>query len=154
MKVHNLLDLKRLRTVQWESPEEIRRIQAMKLRRLVRHAYDRVPYYREMFDAVRIRPEDIRGAGDLAALPVTTKKILNDLSLKEKTVAGVDLHTCRTSSTSGTTGRPLTAYFSAEDATLINLTWARAYLSCGVKPWDKIAAFIGRPRADDRRSWY
>jgi len=154
MKVRNLLDLNRLRNGQWKNPEEIRRVQGAKLRRLIRHAYDRVPYYREMFDARRIKPEDIRGADDLKALPVTTKKTLNGLSLEEITAAGADLRACRTSSTSGTTGTPLTVYFSSGDATLINLSWARAFLSCGMKPWDKTAAFIGRPPANRHRPWY
>jgi phenylacetate-CoA ligase len=154
MKFQNLYDLYRIRAAQWKSPEEIRCIQERKLTALISHAYRRVPYYRGMFDALRIKPEDIRSSGDLKALPVTTKKRLNELPFEEKVAGGTDLSSCRASSTSGTTGIPLTAYFSAGDMTLINLSWARAFLSCGVKPWHKTAAFIGQPQVNRNRSWY
>ena len=48
------------------SGQALIRYQSERLRRLVRHAYERVPYYRSLFDRHRLRPEDIRGVEDLA----------------------------------------------------------------------------------------
>ncbi|MBN1939887.1 MAG: phenylacetate--CoA ligase family protein, partial [Candidatus Aminicenantes bacterium] len=64
------------------------------------------------------------------------------------------LSACRVSSTSGTTGDALAVYFSAEDETLVNLSWTRGFLARGLKAWHKNAAFVGRPRVKKRSSWY
>ncbi len=45
--------------------------QNTRLRRLVAHAYNRVPYYRRLFDCWGIKPEIVRTAADLSAIPVT-----------------------------------------------------------------------------------
>lgn len=43
------------------------------IRAVVRHAYDTVPYYREVMDARRLTPDDIRGFADLRKFPVLEK---------------------------------------------------------------------------------
>ena len=52
--------------------------QDRELRRLIRHAHDTVPYYREVLQARNLGPEDIRGVRDLPALPTLTKEIIRD----------------------------------------------------------------------------
>ena len=42
--------------------------------RLLEHAYDSTPFYRECFDRVRIKPSDITSLTDLKALPVLTRE--------------------------------------------------------------------------------
>ncbi|MCG2587070.1 phenylacetate--CoA ligase family protein [Rhodohalobacter sulfatireducens] len=49
-----------------------------KLRSIIRHAYQHVPYYRELFDEHGIKPSDIQTVEDLPAIPVLTKKIIRD----------------------------------------------------------------------------
>ena len=36
-----------------------------RLREIVRHAYETVPYYRDLFDRLRLKPSDVRGKADL-----------------------------------------------------------------------------------------
>src|SRR6201999_3453776 len=62
-----------LRRTQWLSPEQMRELQDEKLRRLVRHCYRNVPYYRAEMAKRSIRPEDIRGQGDLHKLPILSR---------------------------------------------------------------------------------
>jgi len=154
MRVYHLYDLYKLSTNQWKTPEYLRKIQTIKLRRLIRHAYEKVPYYRELFYSLKIKPYDIRKLEDLQKLPLTTKKQLHELSLKEKTARGIDVKRCRSLSTSGTTGIPLKMFFTPQDSTLMNLTWARAFLACGMKPWYKMVAFIGQQKVKPKKSWY
>ena len=52
--------------------EELADLQNRMLQRLIRHAYERVPFYRERFDRLGIQPGDIRTAADLPDLPVVT----------------------------------------------------------------------------------
>jgi hypothetical protein len=56
-----------------QSRESLERFRDRKLRFLVAHAYDRVAYYRQLFEKAGVRPADIRCAADLAQLAVSTK---------------------------------------------------------------------------------
>jgi phenylacetate-CoA ligase len=57
--------------------EELRRLQDRRLRKAVRYAYQNVPFFRRRLREAGIRPEEIRGAEDLASLPMTTASDLS-----------------------------------------------------------------------------
>src|SRR5437870_1213747 len=48
------------------------------LRGVIKHAYETVPYYREVMEARRLVPADIRCTGDLSMLPVLDKKTIRE----------------------------------------------------------------------------
>ncbi|MGZ8269401.1 MAG: phenylacetate--CoA ligase family protein [Burkholderiales bacterium] len=50
--------------------DEITALQNRRVQAIVAHAYDTVPYYREVMDAARLKPRDFRTADDLARLPM------------------------------------------------------------------------------------
>ena len=58
---------------QWLAPDQMRELQDEKLRRLIRHAYRNVPYYRVRMQEAGLRPEDIRTQEDLVKLPMLSK---------------------------------------------------------------------------------
>lgn len=62
-----------LTATQWLSPHQLRELQDEKLRRLIRHAYRSVPYYRVRMMDLQLHPEDIRSQDDLSKLPLLTK---------------------------------------------------------------------------------
>ena len=72
----SLAYLYRLRKTQWWSPRELERLQWQNLRRVLHHAYERVAYYRRLFDSAGITPADIRSRADLSLIPITTKETL------------------------------------------------------------------------------
>ncbi len=155
MLPHEGLILAELWGNQWRSPRSLERLREKKLRRLIAHAYHHVPFYRGIFEDRKLRPEDIRTVADLSALPLISKKDLQDLSLGEKLAAGYRPGDCRTFVTSGTTGRPLSVFYSRRDWTLVNFGEARAFFAMGMKPWHRMACFVGKtPRPDDDRKWY
>jgi phenylacetate-CoA ligase len=62
-----------------KKPEEIRKMQDKKVRQLISHAYETVPYYRKVMEKRRLTPDDIKGVSDLQKLPILTKdEILAD----------------------------------------------------------------------------
>ena len=124
-------ELLRLRQQQWLRPEKLQALQQNKLGKLIRHAYDQVPYYRQLFDSIRVKPEDIRTVRDLGHLPVTTKALFQSLPLAEVTARNVDLNRCVRSRTSGTLGIPLTLYYRKEDHDFLDLVWARGKVGNG-----------------------
>jgi len=57
--------------------EEIKQIQWQKLKILISHAYENVPYYRGIMDQLSIVPEDIKSEEDFKKMPVLTKSDIN-----------------------------------------------------------------------------
>jgi phenylacetate-CoA ligase len=154
MRLRDCATLAHLILTQWGSAAYVKRVQSRRLRRLVRHAYERVPYYRELFDSRGIRPQDIRSADDLRLLPVSTKADLQGRPTRDLTARGTDLARCRLHTTSGTTGLPLEVYFRRDDWTRLVLGNIRAFVACGARPWDRVTAFVGRTDASRKKSWY
>jgi phenylacetate-coenzyme A ligase PaaK-like adenylate-forming protein len=69
--------------IETASLEEIRALQLARLKATVRRAYERVPHYRETFDAVGVHPDDLRLLGDIAKFPFTAK---DDLRKPERLI--------------------------------------------------------------------
>jgi phenylacetate-CoA ligase len=110
-----------LRKTQWLAPAAQRELQDEKLRRLVRHAYRNVPYYRGRMQEAGLRPEDIRGQADLHKLPFLTKadvrKHLYFDILSENHVKKDILKI----TTSGSTGEPFVVF---ADRAQLEFRWA------------------------------
>jgi len=79
------------------------------LSKLLHHAYENVPYYRNVFDERGLKPEDIKTIEDLSKLPYLTKDIVrkNLCNLISKDIPKDKLVSLRTS---GSTGMPLLFY--------------------------------------------
>lgn len=110
-------------------------LQLERLQRIVRHAYEHSHFYTKAFDAIGLKPEDIRSLDDIAKLPFTQKTDLRDnypyglnaVPLKEV----VRLH-----ASSGTTGKPIVVSYTREDLEVWSETAARVFLMGGVTPDD------------------
>jgi phenylacetate-CoA ligase len=61
---------------QWLSEEALKEYQLERLRKVIAHAYDSVPYYQKLFREKNILPGDIRTVEDLKRIPVLTKELL------------------------------------------------------------------------------
>jgi phenylacetate-CoA ligase len=117
-----------LEETQWLPASELRELQDDKLRRLVRHAYRNVPYYRERMQREGLSPEDVRGQADLHKLPLLTKQdvrehlyfdILSDNHKKSEMLRVA---------TSGSTGEPFVCYV---DRAQLEFRWASTLRSQG-----------------------
>jgi phenylacetate-CoA ligase len=58
------------RTVPFWPFERMERLQRYRLRKIIRHAYETVPFYRQAMDERGLRPGDFRTVDDLAKLPL------------------------------------------------------------------------------------
>jgi phenylacetate-CoA ligase len=61
---------------QWESVELLRDYQLARLRAIVAHAYQNVPFYHQLFTERGMSPNDIHNASDMRLLPVLTKEMV------------------------------------------------------------------------------
>jgi phenylacetate-CoA ligase len=122
----------------------MRRLQAERLDRQVRHAHRHSPFYRRLFAAARITPSSIRGLDDLARLPFTTKDQLkeNQATLPPwgDVLAVPFADVLRIHMTSATTGRPLAFLDTAEDWHGFYHSYARSLYAFGVRAPDMVMA--------------
>ena len=63
---------------QWQTKEELDRIQKKKLKDLLRHAFHNVPYYRKIFKESGIDLNDLHLPQNFSQLPLITKKEINE----------------------------------------------------------------------------
>ena len=64
--------LEAMEHTQWLSPGELEAIKLKRIRRLVAHAYEKVPFYRRRYQKEGIHPQDIRTYEDVQAIPYLT----------------------------------------------------------------------------------
>lgn len=115
--------LRELEESQWWPREKILELQDQRLRKLVKYAYENVPYYRRIFDERGLKPEDIKTSRDLVKLPVLTKQIIRK-DFYELTARGFPSKQRIQLTTGGSTGEPLVFYSTKEDR--FNWGFARA----------------------------
>ena len=131
------------------SREELREIQSEKLRVAVRYAYEYIPFYRRKFDAIGLKPGDIRSNDDLALIPVTTKlEMAEDLAEHSPwgTYTALDdemwlQRGWQIFASSGTTAQPRAFRYSQFDREMWMWTNARAMWAMGFRPGSD-SAFI------------
>lgn len=98
-----------LNKTQWLSNSELRKIQLRLLRRIVRHCYSSVPYYRRSMDELGISPESIRTLEDIEKFPIINKKEVleaGNLIISTK----YPKWALRKGRTGGSTGTPMIVY--------------------------------------------
>jgi len=132
--VYHLLKLLRN---QWLTKEELEQIQQRKLEKIIKHAYEKVSYYRQLFDSTGIKPEDIRSREDLQYIPITSRTRIQSLTTKEIVAQGVRLSNCHRIITSGSTGIPLEAIKTEKEYQLSNLVTIRSFLANGYRLLDR-----------------
>ncbi len=91
------------------SLEKLVTYQEYMLRRLIRHCYANVPYYRKVFVEKGLVPDDISTISDLEKLPFLTKEIVRKHK-KDLLATNFSTYRTRLDSTSGSTGNPLDFY--------------------------------------------
>lgn len=110
-----LYNLHKLRENQWRSYPEIKKMQDKKLKGIIEHAYEKVGYYRRLFDQAGIKPKDIKNENDLSKIPITTKADFQSLTLNDRIAKDTEINKCFNLRTSGSTGRPLDILVTEEE---------------------------------------
>lgn len=94
-----------LEQTQWRSLDELEAIQIGSLRRLLRHAYEHIPFWRARLDEHGLRPEGVKGLDDLRRLPILDRATAraNTETRESKVLPLVAIR----KRTSGSSGEPL-----------------------------------------------
>ena len=114
---------------------ELQKFQLRKLKETVEWVYERVPFYRRTLDEAGVKPKSIKALEDIAKLPFTVKHDLRDnypFGLCAVPLSEV----VRVHASSGTTGKPITGPYTAEDLQQWTDCMARNLWAAGVRPDD------------------
>ena len=123
---------------QWWPAERVREYQLKQIREILKLAYERTRFYRRLFDAVGVRPEDITAPDHLSRLPTIDRQaVIENLSdMCTRSVRDIDVDF---GSTGGVSGTPLHFYLIADRSHV-----EYAYL---VTSWERVGYELGIPMA-------
>ena len=135
-----------LSETQWYNKQQIEEYQTSKLVTLVNHCYATVPFYRDLFDSIKLKPNDINNLSDLHKIPILTKTIIRESGSKLLSVEKSNkTRKVMFGGTSGTTGTPLRIGWDQRMRIFNNAVDWRQKDWAGIKPGDRIAILLGRP---------
>lgn len=134
-------------------PSRMREMQMKRLKAIIRHAYENVPFYHRKFDRVGIRPDDIRSTADLCKIPLTTKSEIQSSPLGDVIARNIDVNNCIKRTTSGSTGMPLTILVDESTEDFEGALWSRTFLENGLRLSDKMAVIDDPRHFPTNRNW-
>ncbi len=122
--------------------EKLQQFQLQKLKETVAWAAQKIPFYKQKFKELKVTADAIKSLEDVANLPKTVKTDLRDeypfglcaVPLKE---------VVRVHASSGTTGKPITGPYTAEDLDQWSQCMARNFVAAGVGSEDIVQNAYG-----------
>lgn len=135
--LNSLKHLIELRRAQYLPLEKLQERQNTKLRAIVMHAYNNVPYYNDLFKKLKLIPDDIRTTGDLKKLPILTRQDVIQNYPDRICAKGTDVGKCLVGKSSGTTGETVTSLQDKSSAEYSTALVKYAFMECGMKVTDR-----------------
>ena len=121
---------------------EMRALQLERLKKIVKCAYDRVPFYKNKFDAIGLKPEDIQTLEDIKKIPYTTKADLRDNYPYGLLAVPMD-DIVRVHASSGTSGKPTVVAYTKNDLDMWSDCVARLIVAAGGRKSDVVQISFG-----------
>jgi phenylacetate-CoA ligase len=129
---------------QWKSPEDLAVLQALKLKRLLIHANNTVPFYRERFNDLGIDATKLHQPEYFSKIPLLTKKDINEN--RDKMIStNLNGNKLISNSTSGSTGEALYLYYDTRSAAYRRATVIRNEQWLGIRLGNHTATLWGSP---------
>jgi phenylacetate-CoA ligase len=122
--------------------EDLQKLQLEKLKETAAWVYEKIPFYQTAFDNLGIKPQDIHHLEDVFKLPVTVKTDLRDNY--PFGLCAVDMkEVVRIHASSGTTGKPITGPYTADDLAQWTECMARNMWAAGIRSDDMVQNAYG-----------
>ncbi len=96
------------------SPDELKRIQLKEVQAMLKRCYDKVQHFHKKYDAIKLKPEDVKTLDDLKKVPLTLKTDLRD-NYPFGLFAAPMNEIIRIHASSGTTGKPTVVGYTRHD---------------------------------------
>ena len=134
--------LDQIEPIEQASVDELRALQLARFKEAVHYAYERVPHYRQKFDAAGVHPGDLKSFADLARFPFTSKDDLRQNYPFGMFAVPMD-EIVRIHASSGTTGKPTVVGYTCGDIDTWSRLMARSIRAAGGRASDKIHVAYG-----------
>ncbi len=131
-----------LEPIEKASRDELQALQLQRMKWSLKHAYDKVPHYRQKYDAAGVHPDDLKQLSDLAKFPFTTKLDLRD-TYPYGMFATPMKDVVRVHASSGTTGKPTVVGYTRNDIAMWSQLMARSLRAAGCSADDIILNSYG-----------
>ena len=128
---------------QYFSQAEMLEFQRENLKKLIKHSYANVPYYRDLFEKNKLVPNDIKDLADLCKIPILTKEGIK-VNFRRMIAKNVKPSKLKIGHTSGTTGSPLEILWDRRLVLMTNAVLWRQRNWAGLNFGDRFATFFGR----------
>ncbi len=121
---------------------EMRKLQLERLKKIVKYAYEKVPFYKNKFDEIGLKPEDIQTLEDIKKIPYTTKTDLRDNYPYGLLAVPMD-DIVRVHASSGTSGKPTLVAYTKNDLDMWSDCVARLIVAAGGRKSDIVQISFG-----------
>lgn len=134
---------RQLEQSQWLPPSELAQMQGQALRRLVSHAWEFCPYYREQWSALGLQPASLQSVEDIRRWPLLDRPtIRRNRQRMRSTASGTRL---LPKVTGGSSGVPLQFDVTPDSNDRRMAAWHRGYAWAGAEPGTKQLYLWGVP---------
>lgn len=116
------------------SREQLIKMQNNKLRYLIKHAYNKVPFYKHIFKENNISPSDINNINDLNKIPIIRKGRFKSDPINNLISYDHNYQQLIRLTTGGSTGEPLSTYITRKEKDWRAAIHLRSNINCGQKP--------------------
>ncbi len=110
--------------------EQMQALQLKRLQKIVAYAYERVKMYKDKFDAIGLKPKDIKTLEDIKYIPFTVKEDLRDNYPYGLLAVPMD-EIVRIHASSGTSGKPTVVAYTQGDLDMWSECMARLIVAAG-----------------------
>jgi phenylacetate-CoA ligase len=120
------------------SRDELLAWQLDRIRRLIDHAYAKIPFYRGLYERAGFQPADLKSWDDFARLPIVTKDDVIANYPQQMLESGYDLDQLIVSRSSGSTGKVLDIAYDQRAMSTFILAGLRLYrMGFRYLPWHR-----------------
>jgi phenylacetate-CoA ligase len=117
------------------SRDKINELQLKRLRQTIHKMYNNVPFYKQKFNELCIKPDDIKKLEDIHKLPFTNKEDLRVNAPFGMMATSID-NCIELHASSGTTGTPVTVAYTSHDIDIWSEVMARCLSMSGLTKKD------------------
>jgi phenylacetate-CoA ligase len=136
-----------MQRAQWLTPEELRDRSDARLRQLLQHAAEHVPFYSRKYKRHGLSPDDLQQAKNLTALPVMRKADYRNHEAEEFYATNIPAYRRLHKSTSGSTGEPFQFCLDRRALPVIFASHLFYDSWYGLRPFDRYIRIAASPPA-------
>jgi len=128
--------------------EQIDAFQNERLRMLIQHAVENVPYYRDLFPSLGLTANDIQTKEDLWKIPIVNKTIMRNEGIGRFAAEGFPPKKRVLQRSGGSTGETFSFYVTKEECSVNLATKLRTWYNAGYRLGDKYVKIANAGRSN------